>query len=109
MKFDWTQRALAEGLRLYQEGEFFAAHEAWESVWLESQERPIPAGNPGELTVLCRHRTGPLAAHAKGCGNVLLRLFLRAFPEPEPIPKNDVIGSQDVAWRNKEGRSHVKI
>jgi uncharacterized protein len=38
MKFDWTQGALAEGLRLYQEGEFFAAHEAWESVWLESQE-----------------------------------------------------------------------
>ena len=38
MKFDWTQGALAEGLRLYQEGQFFAAHEAWESVWLESQE-----------------------------------------------------------------------
>src|SRR5580704_4946085 len=38
MKFDWTQGALAEGLRLYHAGEFFAAHEAWESVWLESQE-----------------------------------------------------------------------
>jgi uncharacterized protein len=38
MKFDWTQGALAEGLRRYQEGEFFAAHEAWESVWLEVQE-----------------------------------------------------------------------
>jgi uncharacterized protein len=38
MKFDWTQGALAEGLRFYQGGEFFAAHEAWESVWLESQE-----------------------------------------------------------------------
>ena len=38
MKFDWTQGALAEGLRLYQEGEFFAAHETWESVWLESQQ-----------------------------------------------------------------------
>ena len=38
MKFDWTQGALAEGLRRYQEGEFFAAHEAWESVWLEAQE-----------------------------------------------------------------------
>jgi predicted metal-dependent hydrolase len=38
MKFDWTQGALAEGLRLYHGGEFFAAHEAWESVWLESQE-----------------------------------------------------------------------
>src|SRR5271163_3794242 len=38
MKFDWTQGDLAEGLRLYQAGEFFAAHETWESVWLESQE-----------------------------------------------------------------------
>lgn len=38
MKFDWTQGALAEGLRLYDEGEFFAAHEAWESVWLRAQE-----------------------------------------------------------------------
>jgi uncharacterized protein len=38
MKLDWTQGALAEGLRLYDAGEFFAAHEAWESVWLGSQE-----------------------------------------------------------------------
>jgi predicted metal-dependent hydrolase len=38
MEFDWTQGALAEGLRLYQEGEFFAAHEAWESLWLGAQE-----------------------------------------------------------------------
>jgi uncharacterized protein len=38
MKFDWTEGALAEGLRLYDAGEFFAAHEAWESVWLPAQE-----------------------------------------------------------------------
>jgi uncharacterized protein len=38
MKFDWTQGALAEGLRLYDAGEFFTAHEAWESVWLNSPE-----------------------------------------------------------------------
>jgi len=38
MKFDWTQGALAEGLRLYEAEEFFAAHEAWEIVWLGSQE-----------------------------------------------------------------------
>jgi uncharacterized protein len=38
MEFDWTQGALAEGLRLYDAGEFFAAHEAWESVWLSAQE-----------------------------------------------------------------------
>ena len=38
MEFDWTQGALAEGLRLYDAGEFFAAHEAWESVWLRAPE-----------------------------------------------------------------------
>jgi hypothetical protein len=38
MRFDWTRGALAEGLRRYHAGQFFAAHEAWESVWLESQE-----------------------------------------------------------------------
>jgi hypothetical protein len=38
MTFDWTQGALAEGLRRYDAGEFFEAHEAWESVWLESLE-----------------------------------------------------------------------
>jgi uncharacterized protein len=38
MKFDWTEGALAEGLRLYDAGEFFTAHEAWESVWLGSPE-----------------------------------------------------------------------
>jgi predicted metal-dependent hydrolase len=38
MKFDWTEGPLAEGLRLYDAGEFFTAHEAWESVWLELPE-----------------------------------------------------------------------
>jgi predicted metal-dependent hydrolase len=38
MKFDWTEGALAEGLRLYHAGEFFNAHEAWESVWLRAPE-----------------------------------------------------------------------
>jgi uncharacterized protein len=38
VKFDWTEGALAEGLRLYHAGEFFAAHEAWETVWLRAQE-----------------------------------------------------------------------
>ncbi len=38
MIFDWSQGALAEGLALYEAGEFFAAHEAWESVWLGTQQ-----------------------------------------------------------------------
>jgi uncharacterized protein len=38
MKLDWSEGALADGLRLYDAGEFFTAHEAWESVWLGAPE-----------------------------------------------------------------------
>jgi predicted metal-dependent hydrolase len=38
MRFNWSEGPLAEGLRLYEAGEFFTAHEAWESVWLGSPE-----------------------------------------------------------------------
>ena len=38
MEFDWTQGALADGLRRYDTGEFFTAHEAWKTVWLEAPE-----------------------------------------------------------------------
>ena len=38
IEFDWKQGELAEGLRRYEAGEFFAAHEAWEDVWLRSPE-----------------------------------------------------------------------
>lgn len=38
MMFDWTQGPLAEGLHLYNSGEYFTAHEAWESVWLAARE-----------------------------------------------------------------------
>jgi uncharacterized protein len=38
MNFDWSEGPLAEGLRLYEAGEFFTAHEAWETVWLASPE-----------------------------------------------------------------------
>ena len=38
MNFDWTQGDLAEGLRRYDAGEYFAAHESWETVWLAAPE-----------------------------------------------------------------------
>jgi uncharacterized protein len=38
MRLDWTCGELAEGLCCYRAGEFFEAHEHWESVWLESGE-----------------------------------------------------------------------
>ncbi|HUX28661.1 MAG TPA: DUF309 domain-containing protein [Terracidiphilus sp.] len=36
MDFDWQRGALAEGLACYRSGEFFLAHEHWESVWLRA-------------------------------------------------------------------------
>lgn len=36
MEFDWAEGKLAEGLKRYEAGEFFLAHEAWESVWLNA-------------------------------------------------------------------------
>jgi len=38
MPLDWSCGALAEGLRCYKSGEFFLAHEHWESVWLKCEE-----------------------------------------------------------------------
>jgi uncharacterized protein len=38
MNFDWSQGALADGLRHYNAAEYFAAHEAWESVWLTASQ-----------------------------------------------------------------------
>ena len=38
MDLDWTKGNLAEGLRHYEAGAFFAAHEEWESVWLKADE-----------------------------------------------------------------------
>lgn len=35
---DWSSGELAEGLRCYRAGEFFAAHEHWEAVWLRAGE-----------------------------------------------------------------------
>jgi len=38
MPLDWSVGELAEGLKRYRAGEFFAAHEHWESVWLRLDE-----------------------------------------------------------------------
>jgi predicted metal-dependent hydrolase len=38
MELDWSCGDLADGLRLYEAGEFFAAHESWELVWLRTSQ-----------------------------------------------------------------------
>jgi uncharacterized protein len=35
---DWSTGALAEGLQCYRAGQFFEAHEHWETVWLKVAE-----------------------------------------------------------------------
>jgi len=37
-RLDWSDGALAEGLRCYRAEESFLAHEHWEAVWLEAKE-----------------------------------------------------------------------
>lgn len=81
MKFDWSDGALAEGLRLYEAGEFFAAHEAWESVWLGSPE-PEKTFLQGliQLTAAFHHlqRNNPLGA------KLLLQAALRRLDRYPP-------------------------
>ena len=38
MGLDWDNGGLAKGLRCYRAGEFFAAHEHWEAIWLASHD-----------------------------------------------------------------------
>jgi hypothetical protein len=38
VSLEWKSGALAEGLACYRSGEFFLAHEHWESVWLRLDE-----------------------------------------------------------------------
>ena len=42
MTFDWTRGPLAEGLYLYNTGEYFEAHEEWETEWLAAPEPERP-------------------------------------------------------------------
>jgi predicted metal-dependent hydrolase len=82
MTFDWTHGPLAEGLRLYEAGEFFAAHEAWEFVWLTApQPEKLFLQALIQVTVAFHHlsRNNPLGAN---------RLLTAALRKLEPYPPN---------------------
>ena len=75
MPFDWKSGELAEGLRCYQAGEFFLAHEHWESVWtgLEGRERGFLQALI-QVTVALHHwQTG----NPRGCRSLLQRAMGR--------------------------------
>jgi uncharacterized protein len=80
--FDWTQGDLAEGLRRYQAGEFFAAHEAWENVWLRAQE-PDKTFLQGliQVTAAFHHLQ---RNNRRGAALLLQAALARLTPYPEP-------------------------
>jgi predicted metal-dependent hydrolase len=107
MEFDWTQGPLAEGLRLYDAGEFFAAHEAWESVWLRAQEpekmflqgliqvtaafHHLQRNNPQGTTLLLQAALGRLERYPACFGDISvtvlcddIRAWLRALEAGAP-------------------------
>jgi hypothetical protein len=90
MTLRWTQGSLAEGLRRYEAGEFFAAREAWESRWLESQEPErtflhaliqVTAAlhhlHLNNLVASCPESPGPYPASFGGISVTLLREDIR--------------------------------
>ncbi len=82
MTFDWTKGELAEGLRLYNAGEYFAAHEAWEAVWMTAPE-PEKAFLQGIIQVAA-------AFHHFHRGNLLgtQRTFEKALRRLDPLPSD---------------------
>jgi predicted metal-dependent hydrolase len=91
MTLNWTHGPLAEGLRDYNASNFFAAHEAWESVWLHAPQ-PEKTFLQGliQVTVAMHHftRDNPLGAtrlltaalrklspHAPAFGNLDVQLL----------------------------------
>jgi predicted metal-dependent hydrolase len=78
MTLDWTQGELAEGLRRYNAGEYFAAHESWELVWLAAPE-PEKTFLQGviQVTAAFEHqRRGSPLGTARLLENALRRLDL---------------------------------
>jgi uncharacterized protein len=80
MELDWTQGALAQGLGHYDAGEFFTAHEAWETIWLEAHE-PYKTFLQGliQVTAAFHHlqRNNPV-----GTGRLLQAALRRLEPYP---------------------------
>jgi predicted metal-dependent hydrolase len=98
MLFDWTNGALADGLRCYRNQEFFEAHEYWESEWLKCEEpektflqaliqitaafHHLQRGNPAGTASLLRaslRRLDNFPAYYKGVAVEELRENARAW------------------------------
>jgi predicted metal-dependent hydrolase len=110
MKFDWSHGDLAEGLRRYHAGQFFAAHESWEAVWLGAQEpekmflqgliqvtaafHHLQRKNPLGTTLLLQAALGRLERYPACFGEISvdllraeIREWLQALEAGEPSPQ----------------------
>ena len=100
MTLDWTRGPLAEGLRLYNAAEYFAAHEAWETVWLTSPEpQKLFLQALIQVTAAFHHlqRSNPLGA---------TRLLTAALRKLEPYPPN--FATLNVALLRDDILSHLQ-
>jgi predicted metal-dependent hydrolase len=76
MRIDWSDEALAEGLRCYRNEEFFLAHEHWEGIWMqcEAEEKTFLQALI-QITVAFHHRQrGNLAGTVSLLGRALRKL-----------------------------------
>ncbi|HEY3840739.1 MAG TPA: DUF309 domain-containing protein [Bryobacteraceae bacterium] len=100
MTLDWTQGELAEGLRRYNAGEYFAAHESWELVWLAAPE-PEKTFLQGVIQVTAafehQRRGSPLGA---------TRLLRNALRRLDPCPPD--FGGLDLALLRDDIRDRLQ-
>lgn len=93
---DWNCGALAEGLACYRRGEFFEAHEHWESLWLTLQE-PEKSFLQALIQITAAfhhvHRDHPRGA---------VSLLRRALGRLETYPSS--FGGIQVAWLREQVR-----
>ncbi|HEX9200462.1 MAG TPA: DUF309 domain-containing protein [Acidobacteriaceae bacterium] len=101
MTFDWTQGALAEGLHDYNAGNYFTAHEAWESVWMVSPE-PEKAFLQGLIQVTA-------AFHHFQRGNLVgfQRTLEKALRRLDPLPAE--FGGIAVAMLRDDIRDRLEL
>ncbi len=110
MPFDWTQGALADGLRCYRNQEFWIAHEHWEAIWLKCDEpdktflqaiiqvtaafHHLQRGNLIGLASLLNRALGRLDKFPPSYGGIeveplraIIRQWLQALGTGHPLPQ----------------------
>ncbi|MGC9222593.1 MAG: DUF309 domain-containing protein [Terracidiphilus sp.] len=100
MPLDWQTGELAHGLGCYRRGEFWAAHEHWEKVWLRLQEP--------EKSFLQSLIQTTAAFHHVNTGNMrgAVSLLAKALRRFESCP--ETFGGVDVARLRAEAEAWLR-